>query len=293
MNFIIYIIVYPFIWILSILPFRLLYFFSDIVFLLLYYVVGYRKKLVYNNLKLVFPKKSNSEILEIRKNFYRHFTDIFVEMIKFFTISEKEIDKRYRYTNLDLFKKLQPDGKNIMLVGAHYANWEWILSLPKEIPYKGYGAYTPINNPYFNRRVIQSRKKFGAHLVATKQLLQTIEENNKNNVQSLYGLLSDQSPSLRKTFYWSNFLGVKVPVHTGAEMIAKKYNMNVVFINTKKIKRGYYETTFELLTNNATVFTDYKLTDLFLQKAENQIYTTPQFYFWTHNRFKHKDKVPK
>ena len=292
MNFIIYIIAYPFIWILSKIPFKLLYLFSDLLFVMLYYVIGYRKKLVYNNLKLTFASKSHSELLKIRRNFYRHFTDIFVEMIKFFTISEKEIDRRYRYTNLELFEKLKTDGKSIALVGSHYANWEWILSLPKSISYKSYAIYTPINNKYFNERIIRSRSKFGANLISTKKLLQTLEENKNNNIQALYGLLSDQSPSLRKTFYWSNFLGVKVPVHTGAEMVAKKYNMNVVFINTKKIKRGFYETSFELLTDNSTDFSDYQLTDLFLQKAENQIYSKPELYFWTHNRFKHKDKAP-
>jgi KDO2-lipid IV(A) lauroyltransferase len=265
-----------------------------LLYVLIYYVIGYRKKVVTNNLKLAFPNKSEQEIKEISKKFYHHFVDIFIEMIKSFTISKAEINKRYTYPNIELLNQLYKDGKGGILIGSHYANWEWILGLTQFVKYKGYAAYTKINNPYFNNKVKKSRSRFGSILIQTSRIIKEIEYNYKNNIQGMYGLLSDQSPQLKKTYYWSEFLGVKVPIHTGAEMLAKKYNLNLIFIETKKVKRGYYQTTFTLLNEkDSETYPNYELTDLFLRKVEAQIYAQPEYYFWTHKRFKHKDKAPK
>jgi len=292
MNLIVYILVYPIIWLISILPFKILYFISDFLYVIIYYVIGYRKKVVYNNLKLAFPEKTNEEIIQISKKFYSHFVDIFMEMIKSFTISKKALDKHYKYTNLTFLNELYKDGKSVILTGAHYANWEWILGLDPYISYKTYGAFTKLNNPYFNKKILKSRSRFGVNLVPTSKTISEIDSNEKNKIQSMYGLLSDQSPQLKKTFYWNHFLGIKVPIHTGTEMLAKKYDMNIVLFETKKIKRGYYETTFSLITNNALKYPNYELTDVFLEKIEQLIRKQPQYYFWTHKRFKHKDKAP-
>jgi len=291
-NFIVYILVYPIIWLISMLPFRILYGISEVVYLLVYYVIGYRKKVVFNNLKLVFPEKSEKEITEISKKFYHHFADVFIEMIKFFTVPKEEVFKRYKFTNIQLFEELYKDGKSVMLMGPHYANWEWIMSLDAFVKYRGYAAFTKVANPYFNEKILKSRARFGTHLIATSKIIAEIKHNHKNNIQAMYGLLSDQSPQLSKTFYWREFFGVKVPIHTGAEMLAKRFDMNMVYIETKKIKRGYYETSFSLITNEAQKFPDYELTDIFLEKVEKQVRTQPAYYFWTHKRFKHKDKAP-
>jgi len=292
MNLLIYILVYPIIWLLSILPFRILYFISDGVYLLVYYVIGYRKKVVLSNLKIAFPDKTDKELIKISKQFYHHFVDIFIEMIKSFTISEKEINEHYKYTNVELLTDLYKDGKSAILSGAHYGNWEWIINLPSKIDYKGYAAYTKVNNTYFENKILKTRERFGVFFKPTAYIISEIDKNSKEYIQSLYGLLSDQSPQLKKTFYWSEFLGVKVPIHTGAEMLAKKYDLNIVFMEVKKVKRGYYETTFSLITNDAKKYKDYELTDKFLNKVEKQIKERPEFYFWTHKRFKHKDKAP-
>ncbi len=293
MNFLVYILVYPVIWLISILPFRVLYAISDVVYLMVYYLIGYRKKVVFNNLKLVFPEKSDKEIIEISKKFYHHFVDIFIEMIKSFTISKEELNKRYVYNNIDLLNELYKDGKSLILVFGHYANWEWIIGLMQFIDYKGYAAFTKINNKYFNRKILNSRQRFGVQLKPTSKIVREIDRNYKKNIQAIYGLLSDQSPQLSKTFYWSEFLGVKVPIHTGAEMLAKKYDLNIAFVNIKKVKRGFYESTFSLITNDASKYPDFELTNCYLEKTENQIRTQPEYYFWTHKRFKHKNKAPK
>lgn len=292
MKLLIYILVYPLIWFISILPFKVLYFISDGIYLLIYYIVGYRKKVVFENIRIVFPNKTKAEITTIAKAFYHHFTDILMEMLKSFSITEKEINEHYKYSNIEVLNELYKDGKSAILIGAHYANWEWILNLCSFTPYKPVATYTKINNPYFEKAMLKSRGKFGVLLRQTSQTISEIEYNQKNNIQALYGLLSDQSPRLKRTFYWNDFFGVKVPIHTGSEMLAKKYDMNVVFMNTKKVKRGYYETSFTLLTNNAKKYKDYDLTDEFLEMVEKQVRNQPEYYFWTHKRFKHKDKAP-
>lgn len=293
MNLLIYILTFPFIWCLSILPFRVLYIISDFIYFVLFYIIGYRKKVVLNNLQLAFPEKPLNELLEIRKKFYQHFIDVFIEMIKTFTVSKEEIYKRYQFTNIEFLDELYKDGKSIILVGPHYANWEWIMSLDSFTEYKGYAAFTIINNKYFNNKILKSRAQFGTKLLPTTAVLSEMKINAENNIQGAYGLLSDQSPQIKKTFYWSHFFGIKVPVHTGAEMLAKRYNMNMVYIDTVKVKRGYYKTTFSLISNNSKNLSKYQLTDQFLQKVEDRVRVQPEYYLWTHKRFKHKDKAPK
>jgi len=293
MNLLIYILVYPLIWCISILPFKVLYFVSDFIYLILYYIIGYRKDVVLYNLTLAFPEKSKTELIQIRKKFYHHFVDVFMEMIKTFTISKRELDKHYVYKNIDLLNDLAKDGKSVILTGAHYANWEWIMGLTPFMKYQGVAAYTKLSNPYFEKKMLQTRGRFGVILKKTNRIIAEITKNSKGKKQFIYGLLSDQSPQLKKTFYWKEFFGVKVPIHTGSEMLAKKHDLNLVFMDVKKVKRGYYETTFSIITSDAKKYADYELTDIFLDKVEKQIRLQPEYYFWTHKRFKHKDKAPK
>ena len=293
MNFIIYILVYPFIWLISILPFRLLYMFSDMLFFLVYYVIGYRKKIVLDNLKLAFPNKPEKELLVIRKKFFHHFVDVFMEMIKTFTISKKTLDKHYTYKNIELIQELKKDGKSVILISAHYANWEWIIGMNAFINYNAIAVFKKVSNPYFNNKVKKTREKFGVTLAQSSKVIPIMIQNYRDNIQSIYGMLSDQSPRLRSNPYWSTFMGVKVPVFTGGETLAKKYNMNIVFLDTRRIKRGYYETTCSIITEDAKKHKDFELTEMYLRKVEKQITEAPEYYFWTHRRFKHKDKFPK
>jgi KDO2-lipid IV(A) lauroyltransferase len=292
MQLLVFILVYPIIWLLSILPMRVLYFISDGIYILLYYVIGYRKKVVRNNLLLAFPEKSEMERLDIEKKSFRHFVDIFVEMIKSFTISKKEISKRFTYKNLETIDEFYNNNKSLIIMAMHYANWEWVISisLHKLVQHKFYVAYRKIDNKYFNEKMKASRSKFNGIMISTSKLLDLIHKNDKNSKLSIYGLLSDQSPLLKKTHYWSDFMGVNVPIHTGAEMLAKKYNYPVLYLHVERVKRGYYESTIEILAEHPREFEDYEITDLFLQRIEKQIRKNPEYYFWTHNRFKHMGK---
>lgn len=283
-------IVYPIIWLISRLPMRVLYIFSDFFFYILYYFVGYRKKVVKANIKMAFPKKDEKEINLITKRFFKHFIDLIFESVKSFTISEKEILKRYKYKNPELINEIAKQGKSIALVGAHQANWEWSISLPLVLDIMTTGAYTKLRNKLFEKKVKESRSKFGVNGVKTSETVKRIHENYKNNIQSLYILLSDQSPQVHKTHYWTEFLGVKVPVHTGAEMLAKRYDLTVVNYAIKKVKRGYFEVEFTLITDEPKSFDNYQITDKYLRITEENIHKQPEFYLWSHKRFKHKDK---
>jgi len=288
MDLLIFIIVYPVIWLISKLPMKVLYAFSDFIFLILYYIIGYRKEMVRKNLKLAFPEKSREERLQIEKKSIHHFIDIFMEMIKSFSITEKEITKRFIFKNPEIVNRFYDQNKSIILMGGHYANWEWAaLYITKKINHEGYGAFKKIKNRYFDKKVKQSRNKFGSNLIETKEFVNLMEEHLNKKHLALYGLLSDQSPKLKKIRYWRKFMGIKVPVQTGPEMLSKKFALPVIYLKTERVKRGYYECTIKVLVESPRDFIDYQITDLFTTELETQIKNNPEFYFWTHNRFKH------
>lgn len=290
MQFIVFILLYPFLWLISILPFRLLYIVSDAVYALVYYVIRYRRKIVRQNIALALPHLSKKEQLAVEKKSYRHLCDMFLEMIKTMTISEKEMDKRFTFTNLELYQELEKEQKSIALMCAHYASYEWVVSMNKHIIFEGYAIYKKIANKHFDKLVKDIRSKFKATLITTRETIPTVEKNYKTNHLGVYGFASDQSPQLSKTHHWGTFMGIETPVHTGAEMLAKRYDMNVIFLRTKKIKRGYYQATFELMFDNPKEVPNYQISDEFLRRVEKQIYEAPEYYMWTHKRWKHKKK---
>lgn len=292
MQFLLYILLYPILFLISILPFRLLYVFSDCVYVLVYRIIGYRKKTVRENLALALPHLSEKERLVIEKKSYKHLCDMFLEMIKTMTISVKEIEKRFKFKNIDYYLELEKEGKSIALMCGHYASYEWSISINSQITFDGFAIYKRINNKYFDDLVKKIRSRFKAYLITTKETVPTIESNNEKGVKGLYGFASDQSPQVKQKTYWSNFMGIEVPVYTGAEMLAKKFDMNIMFMKIKKVKRGFYEAELELLTNDAKSNPDYEITEIFLRKVEQQILEAPEFYLWTHKRWKHRNKKP-
>jgi KDO2-lipid IV(A) lauroyltransferase len=292
MQFILFAITYPIIWMLSRLPMRILYMKSDFFYFLIYYVFRYRKQVVLDNLKLAFPEKPEVELLQIRKKFFKHLMDLLVESVKAFSISEKEILKRYTYSNPELVNKYAAEGRSIALMGAHQSNWEWSISLPKVLNIDMYGAYTKLNNTYYEKVVRDSREKFGVIGYKTSEMVRGMQKRFSAKQQGAYILLSDQSPQLHKTYYWRAFFDIKVPIHTGAEMLSKRFDLVVINYVTKRVKRGYYTTEFQLITDTPKEFKDYQITDLYTELTEKNIREQPEFYLWSHKRFKHRDKVP-
>ena len=292
MQFIVFAITYPIIWGLSRLPMRILYIKSDIFFFLIYHVIGYRKTVVLENLKLAFPNKPEQELLRIRKKFFKHLMDLLMESVKAFSISEKEILKRYTYKNPELVNKYAEEGRNIALVGAHQANWEWSTSLALVLNIDVLGAYTKLNNKYFEKAVRKSREKFGVIGYKTSDMIKGMKQRFSKKEKGAYILLSDQSPQPHKTYYWREFFNIKVPVHTGAEMLSKRFDLVVINYVAKKVKRGHYEVEFQLITDHPKEFENYQVTDRYTELTEKNILEQPEFYLWSHKRFKHSNKVP-
>ncbi|WP_374505113.1 lysophospholipid acyltransferase family protein [Flavobacterium sp.] len=288
MQFLIYIISFPFLWLISKLPFKLFYWFSDGIYVLIYYIIGYRKKIVRHNILIALPNLSESERLKIEKNFYRHMCDMFLEMIKTMSISTEEMKKRFKITNIEVVKEYEQKNKSIILLASHYASWEWLLSINESTSFKCIGVYKKINNPYFDKLIRNIRSKFNSELVATDKTIALIAENQEKGIMGMYGLASDQSPQVHKTFHWQQFMGIEVPVHTGAEMLAKRYDLEVVFAKVKKVKRGFYEATFVPICEHPRTIPDYEITDTYLKEVEKQILEAPEYYFWTHKRWKHR-----
>jgi lauroyl/myristoyl acyltransferase len=288
MQFLVFILAYPILWFISILPFPVFYLLSDFVYYILYYIIGYRKKTVRANLILAFPDLTPKERFVIEKKHYKHLTDTFLEIIKTMSISEAEMNKRFAITNIELVTEYENKGKSIALLASHYASWEWLLTMNDRVQFKGIGIYKKISNDYFDKMVRDIRSKFNAELVEVQKSKALMKENYKKGILCMYGLASDQSPMLHKEQYWQSFMGVEVPVHVGAESVARKYDMNILFVKVKKVKRGFYEATFVPMSDKVQETTPFEITNKYIKEVEKQIHEAPEYYFWTHNRWKHR-----
>lgn len=288
MQFIVYIIAFPLLWLISILPFRLFYLFSDFVYFLVYRIIRYRKSVVRENLALTFPHLSKAERKVIEKKFYHHMCDMFLEMAKTISITPEEMEKRFQVTNIELVQDYAKQGKSVILVASHYASYEWLLTINPKIGFQGIAVYKKIANPYFDKLIRKIRSKYDTELVETRKAIPTMAQNQRDGKLSMYGLASDQSPKLDRIFHSMKFMGIEVPVHTGAEMLAKKYDLSVIMVKVKKVSRGHYEATFLSIADNPHDYKNFDITEKYLKEVEKQILEAPEFYLWTHKRWKHR-----
>lgn len=249
--------------------------------------------MVATNLELAFPDKPKKERKLIEKKFYKHMIDMFLEMIKSISISEEQLVKRFIIKNPEELERLEKQDKSVIVMYGHYASYEWSIVVVNHISYRGYGIYKKIKNKYFDRLVKGIRSKYNTELIPTKEAISQIQQSEQDNIRSMTAFLSDQSPkNYKRAFHWTNFMGIKVPCHTGAEMLAKKLDLAVTYLRINKVKRGFYEADFVSLTDNAKQIKDYEITDNFTQLLEQQIRQAPEYYLWTHKRWKHRDKAP-
>lgn len=272
------------------LPFRIFYWISDLIFFVVYYLIGYRKKTVKHNLKIALPHLTDKERLILEKKFYHHFCDSFMEMVKTMTISVEEMQERFQITNLELLKEYEEKNRSIMVLASHYASWEWLIAINLKSSYQGVGVYKKIANRYFDKVIKGIRSKFKTELVSTDKTIPLMANNQRKGILSLYGLISDQSPKTKQIAHWESFMGIETPVHIGPELLSKKYNLNVVFAKVKKVKRGYYEATLIPITDDAKSLPNYEIIHRYIKEVEKQIYEAPEYYFWTHKRWKHNKK---
>lgn len=287
MQALLYYLTLPFIYLLSLLPFRILYVLSDGVYGLLFYVTGYRKKVVLKNLRNSFPEKTQEEINIICKKFYHYFCDLTLETFKTLTISKEKMLKR---CSLEpgakiLFDQLAATNQSVIIVMGHKGNWEWAgNTFSLCCKHQLYVIYHPLSNKYFNGLVYKMRTRFGTKLIAMKD---TFREMTKNRSElNATAFIADQSPSPDKA-YWMQFLNQDTPVFMGTEKIAQKMKYPIVYVSVKKIKRGYYTLAAKLLKEPPYILNEGEITTAHTEKLERDILEQPETWLWTHRRWKH------
>lgn len=289
MQRLLYLLLYPILWLTSILPLWVLYLQSTLLYFVAYYLIGYRKKVVKGNLRLVFPEKSDLEINSIAKTFYQHLCDIVFETIKNLTISEAEAKKRFSFENLEVIEDLHQKNKSILLMCGHYASWEWSGILNDQNPYQGIAVYKKLDNPYFDALVKKIRGRFGALIIPNTKIATSLYRFEKKGVKTMTLILSDQTPKLGAYKHRDTFMGIDVPVFTGTEELAKKLDFAAVYFRIRKIKRGYYKASFIPIAEHSPSVPDYEITRAFLIEIEKQIREEPAYYLWSHKRWKHRN----
>jgi KDO2-lipid IV(A) lauroyltransferase len=274
----------------ALLPYPLLYLFSDFAFFILFRLVGYRKKVVFNNIKSSFPDKSTKEHHLIMKKFYRHFCDLVVESLKGFVISEKQLRKRFSIVNSELANKYFDEGKDVILVGGHYNNWEILAQgVNLELSHKIVGIYKPLTNKYFDKKMKISREKYGMLLCPIKETKTYLNKDLGKPKGTIFAI--DQRPRNPDKSYWMQFLNQDTPVLFGAEKYAKEYSAPVIFCTINKVKRGHYEGVLKLIEESPEKTGYGEITSKNTLALEKDIVENPPFWLWTHKRWKHKRKV--
>ena len=270
------------------LNFTSIYLISDLLYYILYYIFSYRKKVVRKNLELAFPEKSKKERRRIERENFRNLTDIFLETFKSNNIKEKDLIERFSFKNPELLEKIYNNNQEVIVMCSHYCSWEWVFVIQKITKFKINAIYKKLSNKYFDKWTKDRRSRYGANMISTKDTYREVSRLSKLKSLNFYGFASDQSPKKSKAVYWGKFLNNWVPIHTGAEVIAKKYNMATVFMDVQKVKRGYYEASFSLITEKPNSFKKFELTDKYIEFVEKQVRNKPEYYTWTHKRFKHR-----
>ncbi len=277
---------YAFLWLITLLPLRLLYCISDVFFVLIFWVVRYRRKVVQNNLQKSFPEKSKEELYKIERRFYRHLCDYFFETIKLMNISDEEVFRRIDYHS-DYFAEKYKEGKNVVGLLGHCSNWEWLTSIAMYDDYHWAVPYMPLHtSPHFDNFMKQLRLKFKAEPVPMKNIYRRLLEINKGGELFMAGMIGDQSPPDAKNRHWITFLNQDTAVMEGAERVAQKTESAVVYCKMKKVKRGYYTIDMIPISEDASKEEDFFITKRFFSLLEEHICEQPEYWLWTHRRWK-------
>lgn len=288
MKALVFYLTYPLLWFISKLPFPVIYGISNVLYYLLYYIIGYRKKVVRKNLQLCFPEKSEQERLQIEKDFYRHLSDLFLEMIKSLDMDADTMRRRFKIINPEQITKMEEHNKSIIFMAGHHANYEWMTSFQLG-PTKrdGFGVYKRLKNPYFDKLIRGMRGKFFIELIDKNEISNLMQYNKKNSILANYGMIADQAPKRSQKAYRGTFMGLDTPMFVGTEIFAKRFDFALAFIHVRKVKRGYYEAEYKEITMEPKNYNNFELTDMYFQCIEKEIREHPALYFWTHKRWKH------
>lgn len=276
---------------LSMLPLPILYLLSDFMHLL-FRVTGYRKSVVYSNLRRVFPEKSEKEIKKIADAFFAYFCDLLVETIRLFSMPKEELLRRFKMKNKDLFDHYAALNQGVIVVAGHYANWEMaVLSCSMQIPYKGVAIYSQLKDAFFEKVMLASRSRFGMLLLPKQDTKAYFAEHHQE--LNVFYIATDQSPSNPDYAHWMTFLGQDTSVFLGTEKYSKLYNYPVIYGKINRLKRGYYDMEFILVVDNPKDTAPGEVTERHTKELEKIILEKPEYWLWTHRRWKHQRNKPK
>ena len=269
------------------IPFRVLYIHSDIIFFIYYHVLGYRKKVVWQNLKNSFSDKSDQELKNIAKAFYKNLSDITVEGIKGLSMSKKSLLKRYKVLNPEIADQIYEQNNSVITISSHYTNWEWgVLCLSLQFKHKSVGLYKPMSNKYIDEYMRKTRTSWGMNLISIHETAKYFEKNNSE--PSMYIMVADQSPANYQKAYWIDFLNQETACLHGPENYAKKYNLPVIYGHIERVKRGYYEVALSNVEMNPKEKRAGEITQAYMKILENIILEKPENWLWSHKRWKKK-----
>lgn len=289
MNRLIY---YIFVFPLSKLPLWFTYRFADLFYLLLITIIPYRKKVITTNLKRCFPNLSEKERNNLRRQFYYSFANMLVEGVKNLGITEKELKKRFVITNPEVMSTLYAANKSVLLVSAHYLNWEWMISgMNLYFPHQAIGIGMPLSSGFWDKKINALRSRFGMKIIHSKIVTSSFEAFHHEKLCTATLVLADQSPGDTQKSFWTDFLGQPTAVAFGTELLAHKFDQAVVFYLPKLRKRGYYEITLELITEDAKQLEWGELTKAHVSKLAAHILANPAPWLWSHKRWKREEPV--
>lgn len=291
MGAVAYYLVLPFIYLISLLPFPLLYLLSDFLYVIIYYVAGYRKQVVMQNLRNSFPEKSEQELKRLCKDFFYYLCDIMLESLKPLTISKKAIIARCKFDpkSLALLQKLAEDNRSIIMVMGHFGNWEW-SGHPYSLllKYQLVVLYHPLGNKYYDGLMLKMRERNGTKMIPMKTAFKEMLARRNELTTTVF--IADQTAQPDNA-YWTTFLNQDTAVFKGTEVIARKLNQPVVYAAVKRVKRGYYEMYAEMLCEHPQTTADGEISEMHTRRLERDIIAQPEIWLWSHRRWKHKRPV--
>jgi KDO2-lipid IV(A) lauroyltransferase len=269
------------------LPYSVLYLLSDVLFFVFYYLLGYRMKVIAGNIDRSFPDKSRAEKKKIVRDFYRHFCDLIVESLKVFSITEQQVKERFIVRNPEVFNRFYEEGRSVILAGGHFNNWElFAVAIDQPLKHQAVAVYKPLTNTYFDRLMRVSRGKYGLKMIPTFNVKKEFEKSSDE--PSVFILATDQSPGRKTKAYWMTFLNQGTAVLFGTEKYAKEYNYPVVYGCINKLSRGHYDVTFELVHDQPSQTAYGFITEAHTRLLERDILRQPEYWLWSHRRWKHK-----
>ncbi|GJM59748.1 lysophospholipid acyltransferase family protein [Persicobacter diffluens] len=283
---------FPFFYLISLIPLRIMYLFSDCFYFVTYYLIGYRKKVVLDNLHRSFPEKSPKEIKAIARKHYRFFTDSLFETLKKLSISEKELRRRVEIEHYAEMYQLYKDKHSIIVVMGHYGSWELggaRIGLEEGHPL--ICIYKPLHNKMMDQLFLYIRTRFRGEVVATKNTPRVMLANRNRETAIVF--LADQTPLLLSNSHWVKFLNQDTPVYRGTAQLAQKFDYPVVYAVVRRPKRGYYKVSFEVLTMDPKSLSDLEISRRHTRRLEEDIIAQPELWMWTHRRWKRAHQKPK